>query len=185
MPEALLLPPVPAHRRVFFALWPDHATAGVLHDRAQALWTACGGRLMRRDTLHLTLAFLGEIPGEALDRLPRVAAQLEGTPFTLELDRVGSWHGHRIVWLAPRNVPAALTALVGRLGSALNAEGFELEARPFSPHVTLVRNARGAPPATEAEAVHWPVAAFSLLESVHRSGVAAYRLLGTWPLAGE
>lgn len=185
MAGPLLLASAPPRRRVFFALWPDHTIAAALHETARRLWSACGGRLMRRDTLHLTLAFLGEVPNAALDRLSRAAARIEGSPFALELDRVGSWHGQRIVWLAPHDVPAALSALVGDLDSALAAEGFALEARPFSPHVTLLRNACSAPPATGSAAVCWPVSAFALLESVRGAGVAAYRVLGSWPLAGK
>lgn len=185
MAGPLLLTSAPLRRRVFFALWPDHTIAAALHETARGLWPACGGRLMRRDTLHLTLAFLGEVPNAALDRLSRAAARIEGAPFVLELDRVGSWHGQRIVWLAPHDVPAALSALVGDLDAALEAEGFALEARPFSPHVTLLRNACSAPPATGPAAVRWPVSAFALLESVRGVGVATYRVLGSWPLAGK
>src|SRR5690606_7323542 len=52
----------PAGRRVFFALWPDARTAAVLSGWAQDAHAMCGGRIMRPDTLHLTLAFLGMVP---------------------------------------------------------------------------------------------------------------------------
>ena len=50
--------------RLFFAYWPSAETAQALMDwvrRAHALY---GGRMMRSDTLHLTLAFLGQTEPE-------------------------------------------------------------------------------------------------------------------------
>src|SRR3546814_10607201 len=49
----------PAQARLFFALWPGPALAATLAHWAAQAQAACGGRAMRPDTLHLTLAFLG------------------------------------------------------------------------------------------------------------------------------
>ena len=173
-----------ARMRVFFALWPGAATAAALHARACALRTTCGGRVMRRDTIHLTLAFLGDVAVSRLDALEAVAQAVRGERFVLELDQVGSWHGNRILWTGCAQAPAALPALAEDLGAGLRAAGFELEARAFNPHVTLVRNAMRSPQGTAPPPIRWPVASFVLVTSEREAGGARYRVLGRWALDG-
>ena len=66
----------PDSLRLFFALWPDETTQGALYRTGKWMHKHWGGRLMRRDTLHLTLAFLGSMPAEQLDTVipPYLAA---------------------------------------------------------------------------------------------------------------
>lgn len=176
---------VPNRLRVFFALWPDAATAAALHARGRGLQASCGGRVMRRDTIHLTLAFLGDVDTARIDCLQACACSLRGERFNLALDRVGSWHGNHILWTGLARAPSALCRLAEALGERLRAAGFALEERAFSPHVTLVRNARQAPPVREVDAIHWPVASFVLVASERTTGGAHYRVLGRWQLGAR
>src|SRR5690606_37654106 len=169
--------------RVFFALWPDLRTAAALHEIGTELHAGCGGRLMREASLHLTLAFLGEIPRARVGELLALAGGLGGAPFELVLARSGSWKGNRVVWLAPRETPPALEALAASLSQALRAAGFALEERRFSAHLTLVRNARRAPLPLTRE-LGWQVGDFVLVESGRRAEGAQYRILGRWQLRG-
>ena len=168
--------------RLFFALWPDAATRAGLHARARALHSECGGRAMRRDTIHLTLAFLGETPVRQVERLRAVAAGVQGEGFALDLDRVGSWHRNRILWTGPSMVPPALAALAQDLEGRLRADGCALEARAFSPHVTLVRNAHAAPREAQLTPRRWTVGSFVLVASERSAAGAHYRTIGRWPL---
>lgn len=174
--------PPPARLRVFLALWPGAATAAALHARARALQAECGGRAMRRDTIHLTLAFLGDVAVPRLAALGAVAQSVRGERFVLELDRVGNWRGNRILWSGCAQPPAALPALAEALAAGLRAADFELEARAFNPHVTLVRNALRPPQGIEMAPLRWPVASFVLVASERDAGGAHYRVLGRWPL---
>ena len=47
--------------RLFFALWPPEDLSRALADGAEALARRFGGKPARRETIHLTLAFLGEV----------------------------------------------------------------------------------------------------------------------------
>ena len=169
--------------RVFFALWPDAATADQLHALGGELHRHCGGRRLRRETLHLTLAFLGDVPRVRVAELLALAAGLAGEAFSLKMERTGSWKGNRVVWAAPQATPSALGQLAGALSSSLRGAGFTLEERPFSPHLTLLRNARRPPPADVQAQVCWPVASFVLVESERLAEGAHYRVLGRWRLA--
>ncbi len=131
----------PAGRRVFFALWPDDAAAQALSGWAHRAHAVCGGRVMRSDTLHLTLAFLGTV---SPDRVADLAALLDEAALiggTLRLDRYGRFHGPQIVWAGPSAPAPWLDALHGWLWRALARRGFDRPDEPFRPHVSLLRRA--------------------------------------------
>lgn len=168
--------------RLFFALWPGAATRSALYARALALHAECGGRVMRRDTIHLTLVFLGDTPAHELDRLQTLAARLDGQRFAFALDRVGSWKRNRVLWSGPSSVPSALAELENALEGRLRAAGFTLEERAFVPHVTLVRNAGAAPAEAQVAPLTWEVDDFVLVASERDATGAHYRTIGRWPL---
>ncbi|WP_286164116.1 RNA 2',3'-cyclic phosphodiesterase [Azoarcus sp. DN11] len=171
--------------RVFFALWPGPAIARRLHKEGERAHVTTGGRRMRRDTLHLTLAFIGDMPRERLDALLACADKVAFTPFALALDRIAAWRHNHIVWAGASVQPPELESLVSQLNAVLADAGFPVEPRKFSAHVTLLRNARGELPASEiAPPIEWPVHAFALIESDRAQDGAHYAVLKSWPAAG-
>lgn len=128
--------------RLFFALWPPNEVAQALHQLARRMAGQSGGRVMARDTLHLTLAFLGQVHTR---RLAELRAAAEATPlpgaFDLTLDHLGYWRHKHLLWAGCTTPPTALATLARGLGETLRARGFSLEARPFHPHLTLLRKA--------------------------------------------
>lgn len=62
--------------RLFYALWPAPTLATSLASWAEQACPATGGRIMRTETLHLTLAFLGNIDMETAEEL------IDATPCT-------------------------------------------------------------------------------------------------------
>lgn len=169
-------------RRLFFALWPPAAVAKALHAAARGAHAADGGRLMRQETLHVTLAFLGDV---ALSRMGEVEAAATGVPvepFVLELDRLGYWKHNRIVWAGCGVTPAPLEQLAETLAGQLRAAGFPLETRRFAAHATLLRNAAAVaqlPPL--AAPIVWPVADFALVASTPGTEGSRYKVLRRWP----
>lgn len=134
---------------------------------------------MRRETLHLTLAFLGAVPAVRFGDATAVASAMSFDAFPLALDRLAYWKHNRILWCGGESPP--LAALATALGDGLRAAGFQIEARPFVAHMTLLRNARcPAPPALEAP-IAWPVTEFTLVESALERTGARYEIVGRWP----
>lgn len=168
--------------RHFFAVWPDDAAARALHGAARAAQQSCGGRLMRRDTLHLTLAFLGDIADERVAAAWRAAEDVVAEPFDLALDRLGYWKHNRILWAG--GVSPRLTLLADALGDRLRAAGFALETRPFVAHMTLLRDARCPATPELAAPVNWPVTEFALVESRLSPQGAAYEIIGRRAMMG-
>lgn len=174
--------------RVFFALWPDAENAARLHAIAEQWHQSLGGRMTREDSLHATLVFIGDI---ALDRLPSLLALADGiqtSTFDIDFDAGGCWKHNRIAYLGMHQLPEALQNLQFELAARVEAAGFEIEKRSFSPHITLIRkaacdNARDNPiNKNPAEPVTWMVRDFVLVKSSLSANGSRYEQIGRWPL---
>src|SRR5271165_2908687 len=133
-PERLAKP-----QRVFFALWPDATLRVLLSSLAADVARESGGSPTASNHLHLTLAFLGDQPPERVEALRRIGAGIRARAFALALDTIGGFRRAGIAWLGASAPQSELGALQRELAAALHASGFELETRPYAPHLTLSR----------------------------------------------
>ena len=174
-------PTTPDTLRLFFALWPDDTTRDALNRTGKWLHQHWGGRRMRDDTLHITLAFLGGTPAEQLNALVACADAVRTDAFELVLDQSGYWRHNRIGWLGASETPPQHFELVGALNAALQAAGFPVDARPHVPHVTLLSNYAGGE-MPECTPVVWPISEFVLVVSRAETDGAYYDVIRRWPL---
>jgi len=151
--------------RVFFALWPDAEIAGALHEVAMALADLAAGKPTPAEKIHLTLAFLGEVPGPRLEEVREIGSGMRGSRFAMVLDEVGAFRKSRVGWAAPSRVPSALTALQGALAAALADASFRMDERAYSPHVTLARKIAGRVPRAPMRPIEWHARDFVLAET--------------------
>ncbi len=172
--------------RVFFALWPAPAIQRQLHAVAKEYQAKCDARMMRAETLHLTLQFIGNIRRAQLPKLVAAANKATGTmPFRLELDALAFWKHNRIGYAALAASEPALEKLAATLQHALANAGFTAgNGAGFSPHVTLLRNVEHILTPQNFTPVSWQVNAFVLVESAMTDQKAEYRILSEWPLTG-
>lgn len=141
----------------------------------------------RRENLHLTLVFLGET--DRADSIERVMKRTEADAFPLKLDRLGKFHrgGGDIYWMGIGENPA-LSVLHADLSAALRREGFTLEDRRFSPHLTLAREAVPGESFDEkafsqkVPQLSMPVSGFSLMKSERIGGRLVYTEIYKKPL---
>lgn len=108
------------------------------------------GRWVHHEDLHITLAFLGNAPSEKLtSAMENVQAALSGTKgFILEINRLGIFgkqDSPRIFW-ADTNENKEMQVVRKKVFSACLEAGFQLETRPFKPHITLARKWTGDKP---------------------------------------
>lgn len=94
--------------------------------------------------IHLTLAFLGELTDEQLAKAMQASegAVQQVAPFTLRLSHpgiFGSPRQPRVIWMGIEEPSGRLIKLHRVLNQELERHGFEIENRPFSPHLTLSR----------------------------------------------
>lgn len=145
------------------------------------MYLKLGGRRTRDDSIHLTLAFLGDV---GVQRLPDLAVPplKDLKPFTLTLDRCGCWPHNGIGWMAPSQIPNQLQRLVFAMEGWLQGVGFALEERPYRPHVTLVRKAECVPLTQAIEPIIWRAEEFVLVRSVLDPNGSRYEIIGRRPL---
>jgi 2'-5' RNA ligase len=163
--------------RLFFALWPPRDAAEALHAWALEAQRQTGGRVTRVETIHLTLAFLGEVEEGALAGLKSLSFKEKA--HALPIDESGCWKHNSIVWVGPERTPPELVAIVARL---MVKKG-QVEKRPFAAHVSLIRKAARAAGLPALPTINWPVDEVVLVRSQLSAAGAGYEVLQRYPLS--
>ena len=169
-------------QRVYFALWPDAGVRAELAQTARSMQRVMHGRQSRDESLHLTLAFIGDTDVENLPLLMAPPDDVFTPAFLLTLDDWGCWSRNKIGWAAPSRVPGSLRDLAENLGGWLQRAGFAIERRTFLPHVTLVRDAQCLPMPGAMAPIDWQVDEVALVRSQPARGGHRYHVLRAWPL---
>jgi 2'-5' RNA ligase len=97
-------------------------------------------RTVAPESLHLTLVFLGEIPGRLLEDVDSAFRAVTAPGFEVALAGVDLFGGARprVVYAGVAANPA-LAHLQAKVETAARGAGVELPRRRFAPHVTLAR----------------------------------------------
>ncbi len=95
-------------------------------------------------SIHLTLAFLGELTDEqvaqAIEATVMAAQQAQSFFYGLShLGTFGSSHFPRVIWMGIEEPSGALAAIHHTLHQQLRQHSFAIDPRPFTPHLTLAR----------------------------------------------
>ena len=108
-----------------------------------------GWRWVKPQNIHLTLRFLGDAAAELDERCREAwrSVAADTPPFTIRLDGIGSFPPRgrpRVLWVGLREdgSEGGLASLAAAFETAAREAGFEREARPFRPHLTLARARR-------------------------------------------
>jgi len=151
-------------------------------------------RPLPAENLHLTLVFLGEVPGPVLDDIDAAFGAVRAPRFDLGFGGLGLFGGSkpRVVYAAIAESPP-LRHLQAKIETAARGAGMDEPARRYAPHVTLARlPERGVERARLERAVAgrpapvapgFPVDDFRLYRSRLGSAGAAYEELVRYPLA--
>ena len=186
--------------RLFLALELEPATAEALHLALAPLERREPGLAWTPPSrLHLTLKFLGDGDDQRVaDLLPMMDRLASGhAPFEMTLGGVGAFPNFRrprVVWMGVESEPR-LELLHHDVELACAELGYEIEGRPFRPHVTVAR-VRDPLPAGRAGALARagraiafsatePVARLTLFDSAAGQAGARHRPLYAATLGGR
>lgn len=144
-----------------------------------------GARWVPPENLHITLRFLGELSGGAMDDVDAALAGISAPRFTLRLAGVGHFgSGSRLraLWAGVERQPL-VSHLHDKVESAVVRAGLPPEGQKYQPHVTLSRpKGTPIPKLQEFLASHnlfrsdpWEVTHFSLYSSFLGHEQAIYR----------
>ncbi|MGB4592326.1 MAG: RNA 2',3'-cyclic phosphodiesterase [Coriobacteriia bacterium] len=103
-----------------------------------------GQKWVSAENLHLTLAFLGTLPEDAIDEVARLASEActSTAVYTVslgELAAVPRLRTARMIWSSIDAGAVETSMLANALAEKLSAVGYEPPDRAFDPHITLVR----------------------------------------------
>lgn len=132
--------------RAFIALDLPLSIQETIEKQTARLRQTLGDEIVRwvpAHNMHLTLKFLGFVPASHLDFIKRMLTQAaESHPkFDLQISGLGSFPSSkrpRVLWVGI-HAPAELSSLQKTVEDGANRLGYEKEAKPFSPHLTLGR----------------------------------------------
>ena len=100
------------------------------------------GSFSRIENLHLTLAFLGEIEVERVNKLKKIMDGIEAEPFQLQLSHLGAFNrkgsSESIYWCGVKH-NKTLYKVQEKLEAMLKENNFILDYKTFKPHITLAR----------------------------------------------
>ena len=104
---------------------------------------ALKGRFAKKEHMHLTLEFLGEIPQEKIISIISAMNCIGVPPFTLEMAGLGYFRrrGGDICWLCVKE-NKKLMEMQSRLHKTLLDKGFLLQDREYRPHITIGREVK-------------------------------------------
>lgn len=191
-------------RRLFIAVpFPSEAESEIaaVVERIRADGVPGGGRdvrWVRLDSLHLTLRFLGPTLEEGVEPAAMATRTAAATarPFDVAIGGAGAFPSAarpRALWLDIRSGEVELADLAGAVDRALRHAGWELEDKPFRPHLTLAR-ADGVPAGAAIGArlvaaaadldVRFRADRIGLYESLTGGGPARYVPIEEVPLGG-
>ncbi len=164
--------------RLFLALTPPPELRRRLGELADFAHARCGGRRMPDESLHLTLAFLGEVEVARAEELAEWVQGLAIASGEWRLDGWGFFRRPGIVWVGSQAPDPALEALQRALWHTLEAHGLAGRPTRFIPHVTLLRRAASLDTGSFPEVdLSWPYRQLELIQSFTDKCGARYRTL--------
>jgi len=134
-------------------------------------------RVMRADTLHMTLLFLGGLQRALLPHLVQAAARVSSPRLKIALDTLSFWPHQHIAYATSQAELPELNELVTQLRQEVSMAGFAVESRGFTPHVTLLRHVERMPASQPFTPIVWHAESFVLVESVTTHQGAHYQPL--------
>lgn len=185
--------------RLFLAINLDPAVRRAIADATGPMRAAAPSLTWVDDArLHVTLKFLGEQPERALDPLRSamddVARRHRALPMRLgEIGAFPNFRRARVVWMGIEREPR-LELLHHDVELACEGLGFELDGKPFRPHLTLARvtdrairdEVRGVSRASKRVAFEeeTDVKSIDVMQSLSETGGSRYERVHAAPLGG-
>lgn len=169
--------------RCFLACWPNQDLQRRLKTYADRLTPQGNGRAVKSANIHMTLVFLGELTSVRVAQVRQVCQPLPRA-FDLELNRLGFWKRKGIIWAGAKETDTGLIEFVETMREDLRRADFDIDSRPFVPHLTLTRKSRRRPQ-VEFEPMRWLIDEYSLVVSELSQDGARYSVSTRWPTLNQ
>jgi RNA 2',3'-cyclic 3'-phosphodiesterase len=174
-------------QRLFFALWPEQGARQALARASAEAARSSGGRAVRAENLHVTLAFLGSVPRRRVPEVKAIAERAaenctQEEPLELRFEALGYWARQQILCAEVAGETPAATALSAALKNGAAAAGFTPDLKPFRAHVTVARKVMHAPRERALRALVWRFEDFALIDSRTEAAGPVYSVIDSYSL---
>lgn len=165
-------------KRLFLALWPDKKTRRELEKITDSLVTL-KLKKVKTENIHITLVFIGSVEESMVSVIKRRVSGISVKPFTVVFDELCYWRKPKVLCLTSSFPSREIMKLAEAIISSIWDCGFNLDNRPYRPHVTLARKAKHKPE-LEFAPLTWRADSFCLVESVTKQEGVCYQVIYTW-----
>lgn len=127
--------------RLFIAVnFSDDMKSSVMETAARLRKRAIKGSFTSRDNLHITVVFIGEIEPDRVQTIKDIMDSVSARAFNVTIGKLGAFKNRDgdLYWLGIGNAEK-LADISGYLSRRLRKAGFDIEVRPFKPHLTIGR----------------------------------------------
>ena len=128
--------------RLFIAINFDEKTKDKIQEVQEKMKLISRGNYTKRENLHLTLAFLGEIPEDRIEDIKNAINSVEVPEMKLIFSKTGCFNRDSELWWIGIKQNKELTKMQKELVNTLKENGFKIESRKFVPHITIARETR-------------------------------------------
>jgi len=170
--------------RLYFALWPDEGIRLQLSRYRLQLAREGSGQAVFPVTLHMTLAFLGDVDTKLVPAIEKIGDSLKAAPFNYAVNVAGCFPKARVAWLGSKEAPWHLFELQKNLQSLLTSAQLGHDTRVFRPHITVARDVETPFAERPIPPVRWPIDHFCLVAARSGPRGAEYEVLNEWRLCG-
>ena len=142
------------------------------------------GNFSNIDNFHITLKFIGEASQNKISSIKQAIKKTASnlSPFNLRTDLIGFFPkaNKKTLWMGIKKEDSLLPKLFQNLEAELEIIGIEKEKKPFSPHITLLREAiliedfKMLEQNTKLESREIPIEKISLMERIRINGRLTY-----------
>ena len=132
---------------------------------------------MRTETLHLTLAFLGNIDIETAEELIDATPVHRLEPGTLTLDQYGVFNRQRILWAGPSRTPTTCKPSTTACGSGCPATACKRPRNRSAPTSPCCATSTPPRPGTSPGPLIWHYDRMVLVASESRQDGSRYRVV--------
>lgn len=147
--------------RLFLAIKTSRTLNAALKHVSSSLQLFGKGSFCSEELYHITLVFIGE--SIRTEDIKKVMDAVDTQAFDISLNAMGAFDDTYYVGVSPS---AELNTLQEKLTEQLITLGFDIEKRPFVPHITLARRYKcDMPPMVFVPSATERVESFCLMES--------------------
>jgi 2'-5' RNA ligase len=164
--------------RLFIGInFNDDTGSGLLALRDELRGKSQRGNFSHPENLHLTPAFLGECDQKQLAAAKSAMDTVDFAPFDVTIEQIGNFRGD--LWWAGCKATQQLLSVRRTLSDNLRQEGFALEKRRYSPHITLGRQVATDAMPWQIELFGETVSKIDLMKSERIGGKLTYTTIYT------